>query len=335
MGEREATFEEYRPAAAPQVIALWNRALGDRFPLTERLWRQNIDHDPNYAPGDGLLARDPDGALAGFVLTRRFRDWADAADLAEWRDRGWLVALAVAPERQGRGLGSRLLDRAEARLREQGATHCLAGGSPGHFLPGPPAGDDRARRFWEHRGYRPLDRVHDLRRALTGWVAPSPPPAIRDGAFRIAPAQPGEEGALLAFLRRAFPGRWRYDTAAALARGNPIEDVLVLKDRAGTIEGFLALWDFASPLLGPSTTWYPVLGPRYGGIGPVGIAERVRGRGLGLALVAAGVDALHRRGVAESAIDWTEITAFYGRLGYRVYRTYWRCAPVPLGASGA
>ena len=141
---------------------------------------------------------------------------------------------------------------------------------------------------------------------------------------------PNGQGAILAFLTRTFPGRWRYDMAEAFARGASVEDVLVLEDRAGSVEGFLASWHFGSALLGPGAHWYLALGERFGAMGPLGIAESLRGRGLGLALVAAGMAALKERGVEESAIDWTELVDFYGKLGYRVWKSYWRCEDKPL-----
>ncbi len=58
--------EDYRSEVAPELIALWNGAHGARFPLTARLWRQNVDNDPNRAAGDGLLLKDRDGNVQGF-----------------------------------------------------------------------------------------------------------------------------------------------------------------------------------------------------------------------------------------------------------------------------
>jgi predicted N-acetyltransferase YhbS len=319
----DITFDDYHPAHAPEAIAL-----GGRFPMTGRLWRQNVDDDPNYAPGDGLLARDAGGALAGLALTRLFRRYDDPAnaDMERVRGLGWIVALAVAPEHRGRGLGGRLLRLAEERLRREGAAHVRLGGSVGHFLPGPPADDARTLRFWERNGYRLLSQVHDLRRGLADWA----PPARSNGDYRIGRARPDQQGAILAFLGRAFPGRWRYDMTEAFARGASVEDVLVLEDRAGSVEGFLASWHFGSALLGPGAHWYPALGERFGSMGPLGIAESLRGRGLGLALVAAGMAALKERGVEESAIDWTELVDFYGKLGFRVWKSYWRWEDKPL-----
>jgi predicted N-acetyltransferase YhbS len=323
----------YQPEQAPALIAIWNRGLGERFPLTARLWRQNIDGDPNYAPGDGLVARRADGTIVGFVITRVFRQLADNPDLAAYRTLGWPVALAVAPDEAGRGVGSQLLAEAEARLRQEGATACDVGGSVGHLLPGPPLANLRALHFWEQHGYQQERPVYDLQRNLRDWVAPPPPEVVHQDGWRLGSAQPGQEGAILDFLRRAFPGRWRYAIATAFARGVPASDIVVLEDRNGVVQGFLALGDWRGLVLGPSVHWFPVLGEHYGGIGPLGIAPEVRGQGLGLALVAAGVRELQARGVAECVIDWTGLTDFYGRLGFQVTDGYWRCTPKTIVTS--
>lgn len=324
------TIEEYRPEEAGELIALWNGGLGADYPMTDRLWRQNVDTDPNYAPGDGLIARTGDGKPAGFVLTRVFRDPKSSVDLGNGSSVGWIMALVVAPEFQRQGLGGQLLALAEDRLRQGGASQCDLGGSLGHFLPGQPSEYADALGFWDRHGYVPGQTVYDLRQNLAGWTPPAPPESIREGDYSLTPGQPGEEDAILAFVRQSFPGRWLYETSQKFARGATAEDVMVLKDRGGGVQGFLSLWDYNSPLLGSSTNWYPALGPWFGGIGPLGVAEEVRGRGLGLALVAAGTAELKARGVEESAIDWTGLVDFYGRLGYRVWKQYTRFEPKAL-----
>lgn len=317
----------YQTAFAPALIALWNRALGDRFPLDARLWRQNVEGDPNWRPRDGLVLQHDDGALIGFALTRRFRSLDRYPAMAAVGDLGWIPALVVAPEHAGRGFGSSLLAAAEEHLRREGAARCDIGGSVGHLLPGPPADDERALRFWQRHGYQPARLVHDLHRSLIGWV---PLAAAPHAGWRIAPGQPGQEAALLAFLQRAFPGRWHYHLADSLARGAPIADVLLLIAPDETVAGFVATWPDSGPLLGPATHWFPALDARFGGIGPLGIDASARGRGLGLALMSAAVTLLQERGVTGCTIDWTDLTAFYARLGFHPWRSYWRCQPKPL-----
>jgi GNAT superfamily N-acetyltransferase len=318
-------FEEYRADLAPSAIALWNRALGEDFPMTARLWRQRVDRDRHARPGDGLVAFATDGAPAGLVVVRRFRGDGSEADMEADADLGWIVALAVAPEWQGRGLGSELLRRAEARLREDGARRSRVSRYPLCFLPGPPLRHDRAIEFWRRHGYTPRGLVHDVRRSLADWAPPPPPPAVADGAFAIGPGRRGEEPALLSYLRERFPGGWRYAVEEALARGAPIDDVLVLRDRGGRIRGFLASWHFESPVLGSSVYWHPAMGDRFGGMGPLGIDDDVRGGGLGLALVRAGATALRERGVEACVIDWTTLLELYGRAGFQAFRSYWTC----------
>lgn len=325
-----AAIVPYQPAFAPALIALWNRALGDRFPLDERLWRQNVEGDPNWRTSDGLVLRLADGPIVGFALTRRFRLLDRYPTLALVGDLGWIGALVIAPEQAGRGFGGQLLAAAEGLLRRQGAARCDIGGSVGHLLPGPPADDERALRFWRHHGYQPMRLVHDLHRSLADWVPASPAVAEARAGWRIAPGQPGQEAALLVFLQRSFPGRWHYHLADSLARGAAIEDIVLLIAPDEAIAGFVATWPHTSPLLGPATHWFPALGARFGGIGPLGLATTARGRGLGLALVSAAVTLLQARGVAHCTIDWTDLTAFYARLGFRPWRSYWRCQPKPL-----
>lgn len=319
---------EIAPATAdeaPALRALWDRALGGRFPLSARLWAQAVADDPNARPGDGLVLRLGDGMLAGFALTRRFRQLDAYPALAPVGDLGWIMALVVAPEYAGRGYGARLLAAAEGHLRAGGAARCDLGGSLGHLLPGPPADDERALRFWRAHGYRPARLVHDLHRALADWEPPPAPPAIVRDGWRVAPGVPGEEGACLAFLAAHFPGRWHHHLAETLARGGRIGDVILLRAPGGAVAGFAATWPPDGPLLGPATHWFPALGARPGGVGPLGIAPAARGLGLGLALVAAAVSHLRDGGATDCAIDWTDLGDFYARLGFRAWRGYWRC----------
>lgn len=324
----------YQPEHMPALIGLWNATLGSAFPMTERLWRQNVDTDANYQPGDGLVAYTAAGTIAGMALTRVPRAPEARRQLAAQADLGWLLALVVAPPFQWHGLGQRLLTLAENRLRDQGARRCDLGGGLGHFLPGPPltvGSTESASTFWQRNGYTPLREEYDLHQRLTEFVAAPPPEPIRSGDYRFAVGRDGEEAALLAFLERSFPGRWRYAVAETLARGGAMSDVLLLKDRAGAIQGFLSMWSASSATLGPSTNWYPLLGERFGGIGPLGIAPEARGRHLGLALVAEGTRILQQRDVRECVIDWTTLVPFYECLGYRIWRRYLRYQPKPLG----
>lgn len=86
-------------------------------------------------------------------------------------------------------------------------------------------------------------------------LAPSPPPAAhRVDDVRSTPGQEGEQGEILAFSSEVFPERRRYVVESAVARGGAAEDVLLLKDRAGRIHGFLSTWTYRSATLAPACT---------------------------------------------------------------------------------
>jgi predicted N-acetyltransferase YhbS len=68
--------------------------------------------------------------------------------------------------------------------------------------------------------------------------------------------------------------------------------------------------------------WTQLLGENTGGIGPLGVAESLRGNGIGLALAARVTELLHQRGMETSYIGYTWLLDWYGKLGYRLWRDY-------------
>jgi len=62
-------------------------------------------------------------------------------------------------------------------------------------------------------------------------------------------------------------------------------------------------------------------GGKLGGIWPLGIDERYRGRKHGLGIVQAAVTFLRERNIEQMAIDMTPYVDFYGKLGFSVYKS--------------
>ena len=315
----------YTPDRGAALRAVWDAATGGRLPLTAELWRERVDTHPAFEPDDCRIAAAPDGTVAGFVISRRIPPALVRVHplLARDAGRGHILALAVHPAWQRRGIGRRLLAAAEARLHAQGVTRIVAWGPPGHLVPGPPVPEGNLP-FWTAAGYVEREVAVDLRRDLADWVAPPPPPAVAAGAFAYRQGRPDEAPAILAFLRAAFPGSWSYHLTWAFARGYAPGDVTLLCDADEAIRGFCATFHPASGVLGGGSLYYGRMAVgQWGGLGPLGIAADVRGQGLGLGLVAAGVDYLYRRGVRDCGIDWTSLVAFYGRLGFTPSDRYW------------
>ncbi|HOG46329.1 MAG TPA: GNAT family N-acetyltransferase [Anaerolineae bacterium] len=318
-GRTAAPACEIRPltvADEPAVVALWNRAMGELFPLRRRLLHQAALGDPDLEPGDALVAW-VDGEPAGFCLART---WPPRAPYGEAQ--GWLEALAVDPRRQRRGVGTALAGAAERALADRGVTAVWAGGGPAMLFPGVCTELAGGRRFLEGRGYALFHTVHDLIGDLDAM--PHPPrvdAALAAAGAQVRPCAEAEWPAAVAFLERSFPGPWPRDRRRHHALGASAGEIYLLWVD-GAIAGLAQTYSGDSPVLGPSVHWAPALGIAEGGLGPIGLAEAWRGRGLGLALLTLALEGLRRHGAHHAVIDWTELLDFYGPLGFRVWRSY-------------
>ena len=118
----------------------------------------------------------------------------------------------------------------------------------------------------------------------------------------------GEENALLAFLECEFPGRWKYEVECALREGKPHEEIMLLWNKAQTeVLGFCMLSKEPDGR---------------GKLGPIGIAEKIRGNGVGEFFLCKSLQQLKNLGRNRVNIDWTILTKFYGKFGFAPERTY-------------
>jgi GNAT superfamily N-acetyltransferase len=257
-----------------------------------------------------------DGRPVGFVLASVVEDDQRASP----PDMGWIDAIAVRPEEQRRGVGARLLRWAEDWLAEQGRTRWMLGASVRPFAPGLPSTISTTGFFRKHGYLSPPDysRAWDLARSLKDYTTPAT--ALRDLEHEVRPASTGDESALLDFLRREFPGRWRYEFEQFLGGGERLSDYMILWTDQG-VDGFclLTFEDSVRPL----DRFFPWALPRpWGQLGSIGVSERRRGLGLGAVLLDAGLRRLRDTGVDGCVIDWTGLLDFYGKFGFTPYREY-------------
>lgn len=290
---------------AAELLEVWNAAAETpEYRLDERA----LESRP-IPEADLVLERGGKRLLGFAAVAGPGRPWSEDRS-------GHLRLIAVRPEAQGRGLGRRLLERAEALLRERGAGRVVAGEEPHHFLPGPPSGWTGIARLLETAGYEASGRVsNDLARDLRGELPPLELPA---GA-RVAPAEPER---VLDFVKAAFPGRWQHDVGLLLERDPSL--VLAL-EVDGDVRGFAAAGLRTDPALIPSAL-FPT---EDCGLGPMGVARDLRGRGLGRAILVAAMQRNRERGGTRMGIDWTGVEGFYRRAGFEVVRQYRHWARTP------
>jgi predicted N-acetyltransferase YhbS len=140
------------------------------------------------------------------------------------------------------------------------------------------------------------------------------------GDVEVRPARSGEENVLLQFLRREFPGRWRFEFEESIRRRERIFDFMLLITARG-VDGFAHL-TFENSISGLDRFYMGRLPRPWGQLGPLGVSSDARGRGYGTALVRAALDQLRRQGVRGCVIDWTHLIDFYAKFGFKPYREY-------------
>ncbi len=306
----EVTNPEHHAA----IAAVWNAACGPDLAITE------VAAEYNTRPTTGGVQAGrvalADGAPVGFVHASVLQ----GDPVVTSPEVGWVDAIAVVPDHQRQGIGQALLAWAEDWLVGQGARRIRLGGSMRPFVPGPPT-ESGVKEFFIRRGYQAQpghETAWDLAHRLADYVSPSS--ARAKTPVEVRQAQPEDAEALLAFLRREFPGRWRFEYEEHLAEGGRISDYMILVSANG-IDGSSQLTFEDS--LRPLDRFFMHRLPRpWGQLGSIGVSEARRGLGYGGALLDGGLRCLRDAGVNGCVIDWTGLLEFYGKFGFKPYRRY-------------
>jgi ribosomal protein S18 acetylase RimI-like enzyme len=284
-----AALRRYHVDDSAAVYELWTRTLGRDWPVD---------------PADFATV-----VKEGFVAVHGGRI-AGVAAIARENDRASLQLLLVDPDLRGRGIGTQLQSAALAELSRLGATRVHLAGTPDPYLwPGLPAEREEARRVLEHLGWQFDDPCWDLVRTLSDYETPPGIAPTADITYRRATE--ADRADLTAFEAAHFP-EWSHYFA-----GDGLESAIIAVDERNAVVGSLLATDHGTPQL-----WRHLLGPDSGSIGAVGVAESVRDRGVGTAMLAHACESLRKRGVGSCHISWTTLLSFYGRLGFLPWRRY-------------
>jgi beta-N-acetylhexosaminidase len=292
------------------ILELWNSAMTDpRFKLDMAAL------ESRFLNPDDTHLEFLDGVLAGFVCI------ANPAKPYRPNDTtGHIRLLAVHPDFQRQGIGSRLLAWAEKTLKSRGAMRVVIGTEAHHFFPGIPLDEhlpitleidtpeNALLEFFERRGFEISKGVsNDLARELDEL-----PKLELPNNARIVQA---EIDSVLEFVRQEFPGRWVYDTNFVLQRA---EHQHLALEVDGRVMGFALIGLRIDPVILPSSLWLT----EDCGLGPMGVSSDLRGQGLGFALLVAAMHKLKSRGGTRMGIDWTGVQGFYQKAGFDIVRRY-------------
>jgi len=309
-------FTTYDPLTHYRAVAaLWERALGTTYPVSERVLFPRIAARNTLEPGDGVVAFDGE-RLVGFGLLE-----IDRAPLCEGRPES-VQALLVDPDYQRRGLGSALLTRLEECLRALGVANVIAGGGQLRFWTGVPRDLPAAAAFFAKHGYTANYQAIDLCGPLGDFrVSDAARQALADAGAEVACCTPDEVAAAYDLLTRELPS-WRASFLAMVTAGDAANMLLV--KHGAEIIGCIQTYPRTSRFRGANLVWERTYGTEMGGFGAVLIATAWRGKGLGAAMIEAAADYVQASGAVSCYIDWTshQLAPFYGKVGATVCKEF-------------
>jgi mycothiol synthase len=294
------------PAVFPLEAVL--RVLAESLPedpISERTFLRQVLLDPNFRREGAILGMAGE-EVAGFALALRRRvPLENAPDDSE---RGYLTLVGVRPAFRRRGIGSEMLDRAEAHLAEEGCRSVwIAPYAPGYFLPGPDVEvHELGIRILEARGYRVRYRPLAMEASL--WRLETPDWIERRkmehevAGLRYLPFAPDLALPLLGFTRRCFPGDWVRVVREAMAWRPERLRVAV---QAGEVVGFSH--------------------HRRERFGPIGVDPARRGEGIGQILMFETLRAQMAEGYRRSWFLWSDdrtAERLYAAAGFQEVRRF-------------
>lgn len=306
-----------------KLAGLWNEFYPEKFRIDSELLRLNTIDSHLFDWGASIIESDEDGPVA-FVAVKK-----SAASLYRGPDpdQAHITGLAY---RSAPAMVD-LLSYTKKLLANRGVFKLYFGQDTRHFFPGCPVDSPSLRDFLIVEGFEEDGDQMDLELDLREYAVPRSSlaqlggypgcPAPQSDLPYVRAIEENDREALRAFLEREFPGRWRYDVFAKIASEERSDFVYGLWID-GRIEGFAMTQDFTHRLPIGGGAWRLSLGLRWGSLGPIGVSKALRGKGLGNALLAAGLSGLKLRGVENCVIDWTTLETFYEKHGFQPTRRY-------------
>ncbi len=294
------------------LFDLHQKATPERYWLSPYLLRTHLESSP-LLDFDASRWQTLSGGLKAFIAIKK-----SAAQLYSGPDplTSHLGLMAFRDFKAGQELFDVVVDG----LRSRGIQKLVFGQDNRHFFPGCPVDWPEMREFLERNGFAVLNEQVDLERDLTDY---EPPVGVTDalaGDVIARPCQPADLPAVRAFFEGSFPGRWMYDAFQKWNLEGP--ETLMGLFEGETCIGFALIQQSGCHLPIGGAVWGKSLGDQWGSLGPIGVSESVRGRGLGDALLAASLLELKSRGARRTIIDWTTLESFYGKHGFQVARRY-------------
>jgi GNAT superfamily N-acetyltransferase len=298
----------FREADFNRLAAFWNSCAPQKYHIDGKQLRLNTVDSPVFDWGASCI-EDADGEILGFVSVKKS---ARALYVGPDQDVAHLSGIAYCEAQYGLDL----MAEVKMLLKNRGYTKLQFGQDSRHFFPGCPTDYPALHGFLTVEGFSEGGECVDLERNLVDYKNPAPIPAGDE--FRVLTER--DVPALAEFFDREFPYRWKYDTMTKVGIDGP--GCVFGLFHGARIDGFALVQDYTNKAPIGGAVWHVSLGDRWGALGAIGVANALRGRGSGNALLGCALEHLRDKGVEQCIIDWTGLIDFYGKHGFMPTRTY-------------
>ncbi len=303
-------LQSFRHADFGELARLWEAFFPKQYRIDADLLKFNTVESATFDWGASLIDM-PDGKARGFVVVKRCG--SGVLFQGDKKDAAHLCAL-VFTEPQ---IGIDLLAATKHLLYNRGIQYLHFGQDAWHFFPGCPTDCKKLTNLLMVEGFSEGDDWVDMERDLTDYTNTS---LIPEGA-ELRPLQEPDIPRLKAFLDREFAGRWCYDVDQKIQKEGKPDSVFGLFV-GGALEGFARIQTYNDKVRMAGACWHLDLGDQWGSLGPIGVAEHLRGEGYGNALLGKALEHLKAQGVKRCIIDWTNRVDFYAKHGFEPTRRY-------------
>ena len=283
------------------MVSLVNDNLSESYRTTEELFnKKTFLEEDLYLDGSYAFIEDND--IKGFIICK-----LNNTNVKEYEDTAWINSIFIDKKYQGKGIGTLLLKECESSLREKNVKKIIVGCDFNNFYSGIPEPTEHKENFFSCNGYILNDQYHyDLINNISKMDFNKYKSHREE--FKGELLKYYELPKLNSFLQSSFPERWAFEIEEYIRVTKDIDNIILLKKKEDII-GFCKVEIFKDNV-------------SIGSLGPIGVSENCRGRGLGKKILVYALEILQHRKVENVLIDWTILKDFYGQFGFTPHRTY-------------
>lgn len=231
-------------------------------------------------------------------------------------DRGSIVFIFIDKRHRFKGLGSKLLKKSIEWFKTNKVKEITFGSGAGSYMfPGLPKNLEIEDFFRKNGFVISDDGLVDMYQDITNWEFPKDLlDKVEKEGVTIQFSSKDVGGKIMRFTKENFPNWYEYYKQDMENEDFHSVFYASINDE---IVGISKLW------IG-DCTWDLLFENSIGGGGALGVSEKHRGKEIGLAMKAWGTQKVKERGVKYVWIGWTYAIDFYKKLGFEVWREYFK-----------